>query len=82
MIISVFDRVKNIAGKLENAGYQHFFLITQCFQTTSFPGSSKVRIMWSRVQEFADDNFKSDESVRMFSKLVENTGKRKNYLFL
>ena len=25
MIISVFDRVENIVGKGENAGYQHFF---------------------------------------------------------
>ena len=26
MIISVFDRMKNIMGKGENAGYQHFLL--------------------------------------------------------
>ena len=26
MIISVFDRVENIVGKGENAGYQHFLL--------------------------------------------------------
>ena len=28
----VFDRVENIAGKGENAGYQHFLLFPQCFQ--------------------------------------------------
>ena len=26
-----FDRVKNIVGKGENAGYQHFLLFPQCF---------------------------------------------------
>ena len=31
MVISVFDRVKNIVVKGENAGYQHFLLYTQCF---------------------------------------------------
>ena len=27
----LFGGVKNIAGKGENAGYQHFFLVPQCF---------------------------------------------------
>ena len=27
----VFDGVENIAGKGENAGYQHFLLFPQCF---------------------------------------------------
>ena len=35
MIISVFDRVENYVGKGENAGYQHFRLIPQCFQKPS-----------------------------------------------
>ena len=30
--ISVFERVENIVGKGENAGYQNFFLFSQCFQ--------------------------------------------------
>ena len=29
--ISPFDRVENIVGKGENAGYQHFLLFSQCF---------------------------------------------------
>ena len=29
MMISLFDRVKNTAGKGENAGYQHFLLFPQ-----------------------------------------------------
>ena len=32
MMISVFNRVENIVGKGENAGYQHFLLFPQCFQ--------------------------------------------------
>ena len=27
----VFDRVENILGKGENAGYQHFLLFLKCF---------------------------------------------------
>ena len=29
---SVLERVENIVGKGENAGYQHFLLFPQCFQ--------------------------------------------------
>ena len=42
----VLQRVENIVGKGENAGYQHFLLFPQCFQKPSFSGSLKVRIMW------------------------------------
>ena len=38
MIISSFDRVENIVGKGENAGYQHFLLFPQCFQKAFFRG--------------------------------------------
>ena len=31
-------RVEKIIGKGENAGYQHFLIIPQCFQKVSFPG--------------------------------------------
>ena len=41
MIISVCDRVENIVGKGENAGYQHFLLFPQCFKNAFFPGASK-----------------------------------------
>ena len=43
MMISVFDKVENIVGTGENAGYQHFLL---CFQKTSLLGSFKVGIVW------------------------------------
>ena len=32
MTISLSDRLENIVGKGENAGYQHFLLFPQCFQ--------------------------------------------------
>ena len=32
----VFGSVENIAGKGENAGYQHFLLFPQCFQKGYF----------------------------------------------
>ena len=44
--IFVFDRVENIVGKGENAGYQHFLLFPQCFQKASFQRSVKVGIVW------------------------------------
>ena len=31
----IFDRVENIMGKVENAGYQHFLLLILCFQKVS-----------------------------------------------
>ena len=39
------ERVENIVGKGENAGYPHFLLFS-CFQKTSMSGSLKVRIVW------------------------------------
>ena len=44
MMISAFDRVENIVGKGENAGYQHFLLFPQCFHKASFLVSLKVQI--------------------------------------
>ena len=44
--IFVFDRVENIVGKGENAGYQHFLLFPQCFRRAFYPGSLKVGIVW------------------------------------
>ena len=37
--------VKNIVGKGENAGNQHFLLSPKCFQKAPFPGSLKVGIV-------------------------------------
>ena len=49
-MICIIDWVKNIVGKGENAGYQHFLLFPPCFQRASFPGSLKVGIEWLRVK--------------------------------
>ena len=46
MMIFVFDRVENIVGKGENAGYQHFLLFPQCFQKAFYSGSLQVGIVW------------------------------------
>ena len=48
-MIYVLDRIDNIVGKRENAGYQHFLLFPKCFQKSSCPKSLKVRIVWERV---------------------------------
>ena len=42
----VFERLANIVGKGENAGYQHFLFFLQWFQKTSYPGTLKVGIVW------------------------------------
>ena len=49
MIISGLDRVENIVGKGENAGYQHFLHFPQCFEKAFFPDTSKGVIVWERV---------------------------------
>ena len=50
MIISAFDRVENIVGKGENAGYQHLLLFPQCFEKASFSDTSKGVIVWEFVK--------------------------------
>ena len=49
-MISLCDRVENIAQKGENAGYHHFLLFPQCFQKLSFSGLSEVGIVWQRIK--------------------------------
>ena len=46
----VLERVENILGKGENAGYQYFLLFPQCFQKASFTGSLKVGIVLLTVE--------------------------------
>ena len=46
----VLGRVENILGKAENAGYQHFLLLSKCFQKPPSSGSLKVGIVWQRVK--------------------------------
>ena len=49
MIVSVFDRVENIVGKGENAGYQHFLHFPQCFEK-AYPDTTKGVIGWEWVK--------------------------------
>ena len=46
----VMERVENIVGKGENAGYQHFLHFPPCFQKPSFSWSLKVGIEWDRFK--------------------------------
>ena len=62
MMNFVLDRVENIVGKEENAGYQHFLLFPQCFQKPFFSGSVKVGIVWERVNKL---HFSASGSVMM-----------------
>ena len=41
----ILQRVENIVGKGENAGY-HFLLFPRCFQKPSFSRALRVRIVW------------------------------------
>ena len=41
-----FDRLKDIVGKGENAGYQHVLLVKQWFWMVTFSGSFKLGIKW------------------------------------
>ena len=46
MMTFVFNRVENIVGKGENAGYKHFLLFPQCFQKADLLRVLKLGIMW------------------------------------
>ena len=50
MVKFLFDSVKNIVWKGENAGYHDFLLFTQCFHKAFSIGVSKVVIVWYRVK--------------------------------
>ena len=50
MILFVYDREKNITGKGENAGCQHFLFFPQCFENASFPDAPKGVIVWEWIK--------------------------------
>ena len=45
MMSLVFERIENIVGKGENAGYQHFLYFPRCFQKGFYSGLLKVGTM-------------------------------------
>ena len=49
----VFDRLENIVGLKENAGYQEFFFFPQYFQKASYSGSLKEGIVWESEKEIS-----------------------------
>ena len=52
-IVYVFDRVENIVGKGDNAGYHHFLLFPKYFQKPSCQRSLKAGTVWEQVQSYA-----------------------------
>ena len=52
-MISVYDRIENIVGKGENAGYQHFLLVPQSFQKAFFLWIVKSRNCVVKSKRFA-----------------------------
>ena len=46
----VSERIENILGKGENAGYQHFLLFPKCFQKPLSLGSFNVGNLWYRTE--------------------------------
>ena len=46
----VLRRVEHVVEIVENAGYQNFSLIPQCFQKASYTGSLKVVYVCYRVK--------------------------------
>ena len=45
----VLEKVENMVGKGENAGYQHFLLFPQCFQKPYLSGHKKTGIVRQRI---------------------------------
>ena len=48
----LFERVENIVGNGENAGYQYVLLFPQCFPKDFYTGLLQVGIVWYRVKHF------------------------------
>ena len=66
MAKSVLDKMENIVGKEENAGYQHFLLFQQWFQKASSSGSLKVWIVWERGLLNQQANLNSENTVTYY----------------
>ena len=56
MIISVCDRVENIVGKGENAGYQHFLLFRNVLKRLLFQTRQKVSLCGSELNKLQFSN--------------------------
>ena len=77
----VLGRFENIAGKGENAGYQHFLLFPQCFQQPYYTGSlpNDKFLDWAKLKVFADDKINMTEKLKLVLGWAENiVGKGEN----
>ena len=72
-----FGRIENIAGKGENAGYQHFLLFLQCFQKASSSNVSKV-VNGKGLKAFAGDTYNVPQE--HFFQRIENIVKKEKML--
>ena len=52
MMVFVYEKVENIVGKGENAGYQHFLFFQQGFQRAFSTESLKLRIAGKKLGEY------------------------------
>ena len=68
-MISIFDRIENIVRRGENVGSLYFFTLPRVSLTLS----QTTNLDSSKMKDFADDNFNSDENGSKFSKRVEYT---------
>ena len=57
-MISVFNRIENIMGKWENAGYKHLLIPPQCFQKPFVP-TYKVFKTWNWVAKVQNTSQRS-----------------------
>ena len=53
-MIFLYDRVENIVGKGENAGYQHFSPFPTMFSKGFLPDKKKPGVVWERVKVVHD----------------------------
>ena len=66
MMRSVCDRIENIVGIEENAGYQHFRHFQQCFQKPVSVFRYKTGTDWKRVVQIISLVF-FDEPTELFA---------------
>ena len=69
---------RNIVGKGENAGYQHFLLFQQCFEKASVPDKSKGVIVRERVNSLPNDKFLDWSKLEAFADNKTNVTLNRN----
>ena len=80
MIFFSLDRVENIMGKEDNAGYWHFLLFPQCFRKESSSTLLKVKLVWKRVSFLTNESLALNMLIQ-FDKILNLIVKSKLLLF-